>query len=284
MRPLRSTFLMLAALLALGAGPAHAVLRIAVPHDVLVDYEKLVAGRSVASIRDYSGPGARRDTVELILFQQALRLGGEHEPVEFSTLNSYARILQEVENGSIVAGGTSVWAADVVDRPIRLSRPLIEEGEYVVGLYAYAGNPAALATPPAQFPQKTAITNKAWTNDVATLQRLGFNHIESAPTFPMIARMLKASRADITLVSFKPTPDLSFELEGIKLMPLAGYKVAMPGSRHFPIAATPTGQRVSRALDIGLSRLRAEGRIRQAYEAGGFFNSRVTNWKLLNPR
>ncbi|WP_255991520.1 hypothetical protein [Chitinolyticbacter albus] len=282
MYPLRSILLLLSMLL--GAGPAHAVLRIAVPHDVLVDYERLVAGRSVASIRDYHGPGARRDTVELILFQQALRLGGEHEAVEFSTLNSYARILQEVESSNIVAGGTSVWAADVIDRPIRLSRALIEDGEYVVGLYAWSGNTAALAARPAEFSQKTAITNKAWANDLATLQRLGFTQIESAPTFPMIARMLKAGRADITLASFKPTPDLAFELEGIKLLPLPGYKVAMPGSRHFPIAATSTGQRVARALDIGLSRLRAEGRIRQAYEAGGFFNSRVADWKLLNPR
>ncbi|XZG70493.1 hypothetical protein ACTSKR_01155 [Chitinibacteraceae bacterium HSL-7] len=269
----------------LGASvPAWAVLRIAVPEDVLHDYRRLIAGRSIGAIRDYSGPGARRDTVELVLFQQALWRGGLHEPVEFTTLNSYARILHELERGNIVAGGTSAWASDVVDRPILLSRALIEHGEYVVGLYTWEGNQRALTTSPSRFPSLPAVTNKAWVNDVNTLTSLGFSHIESAPTFALIARMLKAGRADFTLASFKPSADLSFEIEGIRLVPLTGYKVAMPGSRHFPIARTPDGERVAKALNIGLTRLRAEGRIRAAYEAGGFFNHRVSQWVLLNPR
>ncbi|UXY16319.1 hypothetical protein N8I74_04680 [Chitiniphilus purpureus] len=263
---------------------SEAALLVAVPQDVLADYERLVAGRDVRTLRDYSGPGARRDTVEMILLQQALWLGGERAAVRFTTLNSYARILNEVEQGRVVAGGTSAWATDLSTRNIRLSRALIEEGEYVVGLYALAGNHAVLRTRPAQWRTLTAVTNRAWINDVATLQQLGVRHIESAPTFAMIARMLKAGRGDLTLASFKPTPDLSFEVEGITLTPLVGYKVAMPGSRHFPIAPTPRGERFARALDIGLARLRGEGRIRQAYEAGGFFNSRVAEWTLLDPR
>ncbi|GAA5784214.1 hypothetical protein GCM10007860_16940 [Chitiniphilus shinanonensis] len=262
---------------------ARGELLIAVPQDVLTDYQRLVAGRDVQAITDYSGPGARRDTVEMILLQQALRLGGSTEAVRFSPLNSYARIFHEVENGRVAGSGTSVWAADAVDRKVQLSSAVIEEGEYVVGLYTVADNAEVLTMPIAKVLKQTAVTNRAWVNDYKVLQQLGFAHIESAPTFPMIARMLNAGRAQVTLMSFKPTPDLSSTLEGIKLVPLPGVKVAMSGSRHFIFASTPAGDRATRALNAGLARLRTEGRIRRAYEAGGFFNARVNDWTLLNP-
>ncbi|TJZ79016.1 hypothetical protein [Chitiniphilus eburneus] len=256
---------------------------IAVPEDVLTDYQRLVGNRDVQAIVDYSGPGARRDTVEMILLQQALHLGGSTEVVRFSPLNSYARTFHEVESGRVAASGTSAWAADAVDRKVQLSSALIQEGEYVVGLYTVATNTAVLGMPIASVVRQTAVTNRAWVNDYNVLQRLGFKHIESAPTFPMIARMLKAGRAQVTLMSFKPTPDLSLTLEGIRLVPLQGVKVAMPGSRHFLFAPTPEGDQAMRAANIGLAKLRAEGRIRRAYEAGGFFNARVNDWTLLNP-
>ncbi|MBE9610111.1 hypothetical protein [Chitinilyticum piscinae] len=261
-----------------------AAIEVAVPNDVLRDYLRLVpAGRDIDAIRDYSGEGARRDTVELILFQQALRLGGVSDEIRFVPVDSYQRNLVEVEQARLLATATSVWASDVKTSPARLSEPLIREGEYVVGFYTLAGNSKVENATIDELRQLTAITNKAWKTDVATLESLGISRIISATTFPLIARMLNGGRADFTMISFKPTPDMAFEVEGIRLVPVQGIKVAMPGSRHFLVAPGAEGDRVLLALNKGLNQLRREGRIRRAYSDGGFFNRRVENWRLLNP-
>ncbi len=276
-------FLILAAAAFCWAAVSTAAIQVAVPQDVLTDYQRLLAGRNIDEIRDYSGPGSRRDTVEVILFQQALRLGGVSDAVEFVTVDSYARSLIEVEQGRLAATATSVWAADVKASAARVSEPLIREGEYVVGFYTLAGNAAVENATLAELRQMRAITNKAWKNDVATMESLGIRHIENAPTFALIARMLQSGRADFTMVSFKPSADMGFEVEGVRLVPVQGIKVAMPGSRHFLVAPGAEGDRVLHALAKGLNQMRREGRIRRAYSDGGFFNRKVDGWLLLNP-
>ncbi|WP_028455711.1 hypothetical protein [Chitinilyticum litopenaei] len=261
---------------------AQAAIDVAVPQDVLTDYRELVAGRNLDEIRDYSGPGARRDTVEMILFQQALRLGGFAEAVNFVPVDSYVRNLVEVEQGRITATGTSVWAADIKDSQARLSEPLIREGEYVVGFYTLAGSKVQQASLD-ELRKLTVVTNRAWKNDIATLEGLGITRVTDAPTFTMIARMIKGGRGEFTMASFKPTPDMSFEVDGIRLAPVQGLKVAMPGSRHFLVAPGAVGDKVNTALAKGLAQLRREGRIRRAYTDGGFFNRKVDGWKLVNP-
>ncbi|WP_410498094.1 hypothetical protein [Chitinibacter sp. S2-10] len=262
---------------------AHAQILLAVPRDVILDYQKLLRNREVQEIRDYSGPGARRDTVELILFQQALQRGGMNEQVHLVPVDSYARSLLEVENGTVEATGTSVWASDVTQSKARLSVPLIRDGEYVVGFYMVEGHPQLRKVGLKELRGMTVVTNKAWKNDIATLDNLGIGNVQSAPTFGMIAKMLREGRGDFTMASFKSSADMSFEVEGVRLVPIPGMKVAMPGSRHFLLAPTAFGAQVLEALNKGLSQMRKEGLIRRAYTDAGFFNPRVESWTLLNP-
>lgn len=270
-------------ILAMTAPVACATILLAVPRDVILDYQKLLRNRDIMEIRDYTGVGARRDTVELILFQQALLRGGLDEAVRLVPVDSYARIMVEVEVGNVTASGTSVWASDASQTKAQLSAPLIRDGEYVVGFYVEESNSKARNASVKELRGMTAVTNRAWKNDVATLESLGIAKLESAPTFGMIAKMLKGERGDFTLASFKSTPDMSFEVEGVRLVPIKGIKVAMPGSRHFLLSPNSQGSQVLEALNKGLSRMRKDGTIRKAYTDAGFFNARVESWALLNP-
>lgn len=270
------------ALLALANIANASDINIAVPKDVLIDYQKLVGTRNVADITNYSGEGARRDTVEVILFQQALRLGGMKDPIRFVAIDNYVRNITEVELGRVTAMGTSAWAADLKDSKASLSVPTLREGEYVVGFYTTENNLKVQQASLEQLRQLTVITNKAWQNDISTLEKLGITKIESAPTFAQMVKMLHAGRGDFIMTSFKPNPDLSFEIEGIKLLPVRDLKVAMPGSRHFLVSNNEQGQQVLAALNQGLNQLRKEGRIRRAYTDAGFFTKKIENWTLLN--
>lgn len=270
-------------ILAMMAPMTFATVLLAVPRDVILDYQKLLRNRDIMEIRDYTGVGARRDTVELIVFQQALLRGGLDEPVRLVPVDSYARILVEVEAGNVTASGTSVWASDAAQTKALLSAPLIRDGEYVAGFYAEESNSRVRSASLKELRAMTAVTNRAWKNDVATLESLGIAKLESAPTFGMIAKMLKGERGDFTLASFKSTPDMSFEVEGVRLVPIKGMKVAMPGSRHFLISPNSQGSQLLEALNKGLGRMRKDGTIRKAYIDAGFFNARVESWLVVNP-
>jgi hypothetical protein len=263
---------------------AQAEVSVAVPQDVLNDYTRLLAGRAPEDVREYGGAGARRDTVEVILFQQALRLGGYTEAVRFVPVDSYQRNLVEVESGRLIATATTVWAADVKDSAAQRSAPMIQNGEYVVGFYTGIDNRAVQKADFKTLKKLRVVTNRAWKNDVAVLESLGIAHIDSAPTFSMIARMVVAGRGDFMMASFKSTPNMIYEVEGLQLMPVQGLKVALPGSRHFLIAPTAQGNELLQALNKGIAMLRKEGRIRRAYTDAGFFNSKVDNWQLVNPK
>ncbi|HEX6592569.1 MAG TPA: hypothetical protein VF050_11265, partial [Moraxellaceae bacterium] len=59
------------------------VLRIAVAGDVYSDYKAFVGKRDPLRINTFNGAHARRDVVEVVLLQQALRRGGLQRPLHF---------------------------------------------------------------------------------------------------------------------------------------------------------------------------------------------------------
>lgn len=254
------------------------------PKDVLDDYQLLLANRDPLEIQNYAGTGSRRDTVELILFQQAMYRGGSGARITFRAVDSYPRILEEIVQGRAQASGTSVWDSDAKESGALLSAPLIQDGEYMVGLYTIAGNIRVLQASPEALRSLTAVSNRAWPKDMAVLAELHIRRVESAPTFTRIAAMVAAGRGDFLMRSFKATPDMSDTVDGVRFVPIPGYKVSFPGSRHFLLAPDAAGRNLQEILDRGLASLAREGRIRQAYTDAGFFQARVKDWKVLNPR
>ena len=88
---------------------------------------------------------------------------------------------------------------------------------------------------------------------------------------------------DVLLAPFQPTPDLSMQVNGRKLVPILNVKVGLQGSRHFFVSkASPIGAEVSKSLNDGLGKLRAQGAIEKAYRDSGFFNNATKNWNRLN--
>ena len=284
MRTTRLKHGLIGSVLAMICSSSFADIIIVAPKDVLNDYHQLVGKRNLNDIRDYSGVGSRRDTVELILFQQALYRGGLREAIRFSAIDNYARNIIEVEAGHATAMGTTVWEADINANKATLSTATIRKGEYQVGFYTTEHNQKVLQSSFPQLQKLTAISNAAWKNDMQILAGLGISKIESAPTYIQIVKMLNAGRGDFMMASFKGNTDLSMNVEGIRLVPIQGMKVAMPGSRHFLVANTAQGQQVLAALNKGLAQLRKEGRIRRAYTDAGFFNAKVEHWTLLKPQ
>lgn len=258
---------------------------LAVNEDIPQDYQRFLRGRDPMDVKHYSGDGARRDIVELTLLMQALRLGGFNKPVELRIEPSYLRILRGIADGRFVSSGALMWKSDIDElRPtLSASRPLVNEGEFIVGIYTTPKNHADLNNiETSMLKQLNVVTNAQWKSDVNTLKALGFKRITYAPNWINMVRMIEAGRAQITLAPFQASDNMVITVGDLKLYPLQGIKVAIQGSRHWPINQQhPEGQAFYTALERGLSKLEATGTIQRAYRECGFFHPDVKDWKLL---
>ncbi|QKJ67206.1 hypothetical protein HQN60_11110 [Deefgea piscis] len=258
--------------------------------DVFNDYQHFIAGRDPISLTQYGGSGSRRDVVELVLVQQALKAGGNTYPVKIvkvdNTSDSYSRFIKEITSGTATMGGNSAWFIDLkqINDKVFISEPSIRQGEFEAGLYTTADNAdARLSKTLPQIQALTAVVAESWLPDVATLEGIKFKHVLKTQSWDSMVGMLGKKRADVLLAPFQPTADFSMEAGGRKLVPIANVKVGLQGSRHFFVSkASPIGKEVAQSLNLGLAKLREQGTIEKVYRDSGFFNPATRNWNRLN--
>lgn len=259
----------------------------AVDEDIIADYQLFVGDRDPININYFGGPGARRDVVEIVLLQQALNLGGFTDKVVLRPENSYLRILKLITDGQLPISGALMWRDDIKPYADRLfkTKAIVNEGEFIAGLYTRSDNTKALAaTELKKISQLSAASNNHWIADVKTLKSLGITRIHYSTYWGQIVRMVVAGRADVTLAPFQSNPDMKVLFEGLELVPIPGIKVALPGSRHWPVSKKhPRGAEIFAALQKGIALLEQNHTIRRAYEESGFFHPAVKQWVLLNP-
>lgn len=277
----------MASIAAVVALPAQGESRfvVAVPTDVLEDCKKFLRGRDPMAVTDFGGPHTRRDVVEVVLLQQALRRGGWDHRVELEALPNVARILREIEWAHAACSGTSYWREDIpaASTSFYYSDAMVEMGQFEAGLYTVVTNHRAMAAKSLPDIQGlTALSNRGWIVDWRTLEQLGIARLQHVGQWPAMPKMLAGGRADFLLAPFQATADLSLTVDTIRLVPIPGLKIGLHGTRHFLVS-----RRHARAaalldnLNAGLSALRHKGVIRQAYEQSGFFNPRVAQWATL---
>lgn len=261
--------------------------RIAVLPDIQADYRQFLGERTPDTINYYGGPHARRDVIDLILMQQALKRGGFNEPLEFVTGENYFRSIRNVLDGKNLTISGTIWYQDLESQQDKLliTPPLVMDGQFIVGFYTSPTNQKAQASKNlAQLIQLKVVTSNQWKPDVYTLESLGFSKIMYTPNWVNMARMINAGRVDLTLSPFEMNPEQEIVVDGIRLVPIKGVKVAIRGSRHWPVSKThPLGESFYQALSKGISQLRADGTIERAYRECGFFHPELANWQLLNP-
>ncbi|MBH9552176.1 hypothetical protein [Inhella gelatinilytica] len=258
--------------------------RILVPHDVRLDFDRFVAGRAMADLHQYDGPHARRDVVELVLLMQALELGGWGPRPELVSVPTVPRLVRELALGQGVVSGTTYWKTDV-DEPaaFHFSRPMVQDGEFVAGLYTLATRADVLSVRErGDLRALRFVSNRHWRVDWATLQALGVTQVAHADQWEAMPRMIRAGRADVVLAPFQPGTDMGLTVGGVSLVPVPGVKVALRGTRHYLIPkAHPQAHRCNEVLEVGLRGLQDQGVVRRAYQQSGFFNPQVANWRVL---
>lgn len=255
-----------------------------IPDDVLLDYQRFLAGRDPAAITDYGGRLSRRDVVEVVLIHQALARQDRSLRLSMAPMPTSQRLQAELRIGHAACSATTYWREDFpAPDGLLFSDAVLQDGEFEAGLYTVPGNANALAARQLSDVQQLRIlSNNSWRVDWRTLEQLGMAKLQHVASWNLMPRMLQQGRADLLLAPFQPTPDLSLMVDGVRLVPISGLKVAMHGTRHFLVSAThPLGPRLRDQLNAGLAWLRQQGLVRRAYEQSGFFNAKVAGWTRL---
>lgn len=260
-------------------------LRIAAPADVLLDYGLFLAGRDVVELRNFEGPHARRDVMELAVLMREIRRQLPGTVTELVPIDSYQRALVELRAGRVSALGTTVWRLDLdaLGQDVIPSAALLQEGDFVVGLFAAPGNSKALQTRSvAALRMLTAVSNSDWSVDWHTLQSIGFRQIHDVKTWRQMVLSVARGRTDVLMAPFPNQDDLVLEAEGVRLLPVKDVAIALQGSRHLAAARTTGGQAIADKVFPALAALARNGSLKRAYRECGFTHPRTAGWSVLN--
>jgi hypothetical protein len=272
--------LLLLAASAVAAGPV----RIVTTPDVLDDYRRLYAHADPLAV-DYEVPGQRRDVVELLLVQQALRQGGIAEAPQFITAPTYRRMLALVADGHADLTGNTVWDFDVRADTTRLraSSQLIADGNFLANFYRASGQTAiGDRIRRGEWTALRAVSSRHWEPDWQALSSLGLAEVADVPDWPAMVRMVAAGRADFLLAPALPPGQPILLVGNVQLEPVAGVCLAFNGARTLAIGRHSPPELYA-ALERGLAELRGHGRIARAYDRAGFLTDAQRRCRRLNP-
>ncbi|MTI46049.1 hypothetical protein JM93_00306 [Roseibium hamelinense] len=270
--------------------PAQAA-EIAVVEDVLADFRAFMneggdtAEQDTETFTVFERPSARRDVVEVGLVIKALRRGGYDEAINLVPMPSYARMIQQVEQGQVTLTGSSTWKNDFeAKEAVAASFPLIPNGKFLVGLYTRPNHPDV-------FPNMTAdeiktlhfVSSKSWRPDWSALTALAPKHLSNIRPWESMVRMVSSGRADVLLAPFQSGQGMELRAFGQTLVPLMGVRLSLNGERVIAISlANPAGAKAHKALDRGLMLLAEDGTIERAYNAAGVYPERTRTWHVIN--
>lgn len=260
-------------------------LTIYIRDDVYQDYLAFLNGRDVLELTDFSGSFMRRDVADMVLLQQALKLGGFHQSFQYLPGKVNFRNTKMLENGELLLSFDTYWLSDAakLSDKVYISSPIVKRGQYMAGIYASPKNSKVFAIKKLDdLKQLTAVSTPKWHTDWATLSALPLKELIREDEWLSQARMVHMQWVDFMLMPFYPSPDGSFELEQIRLQLVPGLAVLLDDSRHFVISKQhPQGKQAYIALNKGLALLEQQGRIEQLYSQAGFFIDQK-KYKVLN--
>jgi len=254
--------------------------------DVFTDYQNFVNKREILTIKNFSGKAIRRDVVDMIIAQQALKLGGFTNKFSYAPGKVNFRNTKLLQNGDLLISFDSYWKSDaqaLADK-LYISDPVIRNGEYVAGIYTSPYNQKVLQVEKlSDLQHLTSISTPKWRTDWKTLQSLNLKELTKESSWLSMTRMVNLQWVDFMLMPFNSTPDKSFTMEKVHLIPVQTVAIVLKDSRHFVISkAHLKGQEAFIAINKGLKILRQRGAIKRAYQQAGFFVDNK-NISILNP-
>ncbi|PKR60129.1 hypothetical protein [Thalassospira lohafexi] len=248
----------------------------------IVDINNCIASQSEDCRKCATRGISNLSLMNYTLLREALHAGGlktEVRPVE--SPNS------ERSRKMVASGAAHVktdWTFNIAENEDVLeTAPVIRSGEIEKGLYANSNLVNFFAEKSLEgVHELRAVGIRTWRLDWQVLESLNPASLTSAATKSQLFSLIDAGRADFTLLEFSSSENMGREIDGIRLFPIAGVKVALPESQHFMVSRKlKNANAVVQALNRGIKTLRQNGFIRQCLVNSGMINPDVDEWRTL---
>jgi len=253
--------------------------------DVYEDYITFLAGRDPLGITSFSGHKIRRDVVDMIIAQQALKLGGFNKTFKYKVGKINFRNTKLLEQGTLLLSFDTYWLSDAhqLHEKIYITAAVIKKGQYLAGIFAHPSNEKVFSIKSLEdFKGLTSVSTPRWRTDWTTLMDLPLKEVFQEHEWLGQTRMVNLKWADFMLMPFMPARGNVYKLASIELKAVPGIAIMLDDSRHFVISKKhPDGLAAYQAIQIGLDKLRAKGLIMQAYREAGFIPDKGSV-KVLN--
>lgn len=256
--------------------------QVLVPSDRYDDYQRFVGDRDPLTITDFSGPGAGRAVVEMILIQQALAEAEVNLDIEFVPTDSSAEIMAALTEGRAIAAGNSYWLGELTPHfgSVYISTAVLSRGEFEVGFYVH---PDAVVYGDEPVSTLRQISTRQWMEDWAQLEETGFEALVHWDSWQSQVADVRSGKISFLIAPFQQGEDMLLELDDRTLAPVPGIKLGLAGSRHMAVSREhPNGSLFNSALQLGLLRLKEQGVVEQAYVDAGFLKPAVDDWYRIS--
>ena len=233
------------------------------------------------TVKEFS-PEWSRVVTEFFILCQALHIGGLDPIFEFKAYPSYPRILKQVRDGKILAGGSTFWNREGDPDLFYKTEEVLRVGEVELAIFTRPEHAALLKVRTlAELQKFTAVSSENWVVDWETLGDMGIKRFHATSGAQMFD-MVQNKRADFTLDALSTLPDMSRVVNGVRLVPVPNIKVGLRGACSFLISKQfPESKKIYEALQIGLKDLRAKKRIKVRFVETGFYNPMAKDWHKL---
>ncbi|WP_159084061.1 hypothetical protein [Saccharobesus litoralis] len=229
-----------------------------------------------------------RGAVEIHLLCQLLNAGGLKSQFRFIPAFDYQHAEKLVLEGKAHMMGETSWS-NLINEGVEKSDAIYRKNEYLLGLYTTPEKALNIKIETLEdFKSLTGVSNQFWVNDWQLLNKLPLRKRLSKRTAFQMFSIVKRGYADFVLwpfyfhaadFSYTISPIENYPEDHFKLEPIRNIKLSIPYSRHYIVTKqSNTNNAIIQAINLGITRFRLQGKIRQFYLSSGYFNQEVDQW------
>lgn len=221
--------------------------------------------------------GIQRITMDIMVICNAVKQAGYAAKLKLIPYPNVTRGLQQSINGQTHMVAQTLFKTDhLKETQILISKPVIRNGEFQVGIFTTRNRPKILKAKSAEdFRKLKGVTVRSWKTDHKTMVSMGIEKIALLPTRDLIAKFIRNHRADFTL-SYLKEPVVT--RIGGELIRIPNVKVSFQETRSFIIPKDNTA--LFDIINNYISQLRAQqpDALREAYIHAGFITEEYEHW------
>lgn len=253
--------------------------------DVYQFYLKFLNGRDVQKINEFKGEYIRRDVVDMILVQQALKIGGKELTFDFFPGKADYRNAQMMKQGKSLLSFDTYWLSDAteLEPDVYISSAIIRKGEYFAGIFANPNNTKVFQLSKLEhFKNLTSVSTPRWRADWQTLLNLPLKRLHREDEWVSQARMVREMFVDFFMMPLNMSHKGQYIIRNVILKQVPNVALLLDDSRHFVISKKhPDGFEAYHAIQRGVAKMRSRGQIVKAYTDAGFFRD-LSEYNVIN--